>query len=94
MVSCCCRPGHMYVSNILPNQSRNIYMSSKFNYGKRWIFVLKNYFLKLLSYSHFLTDEKFKVCLHYLKTFKWMLPPRDGYIVTNIFKKWLGEILV
>lgn len=50
MVSCSCEPGHMYVSNVIPNQNRNIYnMPSKFDYGKRWIFVLKNCFLKLLS---------------------------------------------
>lgn len=85
----------MYVSNIIPNQSRNIYMSSKFDYGKRWIFVLQNYFLKLLSLQpFFLTDEKCKVYLHYSKTFKWILLPHDTYKVNNTLKKMLGEILV
>lgn len=49
MVSCSCEPGHIYVSNVIPSQNRNIYnMSSKFDYGKRWVFVPKNCFLKLL----------------------------------------------
>lgn len=55
--------------------------------GKDGYLYLGIVFSRFFYDSHFLTDETFKVCLHYFKSFKWILPSHDAYIVNNILIK-------
>lgn len=47
--------------------------------------------LRFFHYSHFLKDEKFKVCEHHFKPFQWTLPPRDVYRGKNSLKNGRKE---
>lgn len=60
--------------------------------GKDGYLYLRIVFSSFFHYFYpfhifFLTDEKFKVCLYYFRTFKWSLPSHDAYIVNNTSKK-------